>query len=158
MRRDGSLVLGPEEFSSTVRDGAADHQVNSIKVIEDAAAGKITRVTPALGAVDRLPVPYESGHLGGPLPPSTFVSGHDHGATLIVDAVQKGVTAVPQLAAGHEGLLANGAGGNWLTATVHVGDRLSLDQHLTGNRNLTGLISGATMLVRNGKAYSGCGW
>jgi exopolysaccharide biosynthesis protein len=150
VRSDGSVVLGPEEFTSTVSDGGATHAVNSINVIEDAAAGKITRITPNLGAVDTLPVPYEPGQLGGPLPPSTLVIGHDAGGKLVVDTVQASATAVPQLKSGQDGLLADGDGGNWLAATVKPGDKLTLAQN---NLGLTGLISGATMLIRDGKAY-----
>lgn len=153
VRRDGSLELGPQDFSSTVGDGSKTHPVNSIDVIEDAAVGQITRVTPDLGAVDTLPVPYEPGQLGGQLPASTLVTGHDSGSALVVDAVQTGATSVPQLAAGHEGLLASGDGSRWLRATVHVGDRLRLPQRTTPDNSLTGLISGATLLVRHGRAY-----
>jgi hypothetical protein len=54
------------------------------------------------------------------------------------------------LKSGQDGLLADGDGGNWLSTTIKPGDKLTIIQN---NLGLTGLICGATMLIRDGKAY-----
>ena len=139
VRADGSMVIGPETYAGTVTDGSAGSPLASVNVVNDVPTGGITRVTPALGA---------TGALAGP---AVLVTGHPVAGGLVVDAVRNGVTSVP---AGTEGLLGGGAGGRWLADTVHVGDTLTTTEHLSPDDQPRQLVSGATMLVRDGAAYT----
>ncbi|HVV22461.1 MAG TPA: phosphodiester glycosidase family protein [Pseudonocardiaceae bacterium] len=142
VRPDGSMVIGPETYSGTVTDGTASTPLTSVNVVNDVATGGITRVTPALGAASGLSVA------------SVLVSGHQVANGFTVDSVRTGLKAVPALAAGTEGLLGGGAGGTWLTTNVHVGDTLSISEKITPDNHPQQLISGATMLVRDGAVYT----
>ena len=137
VRPDGSMVIGPQSYQGTVADGAATHAVTSVNTVTDVAAGGVSKLTPDLGGPTAIPA-------------ATLVIGHADGGTLTVDAVTNGVTSIPRLAAGQEGLAGAGAGGQWLSATVHAGDRLTLAEQTPG---LTAMVSGATVLVKDGKAY-----
>jgi exopolysaccharide biosynthesis protein len=137
VRADGSMVIGPQAYSGTVTDGSATHAVTSVNTVTDIAAGGVDKVTPDLGG----PTTVAS---------STLVVGHATGDTLTVDSVTPGVTSIPKLAAGQQGLAGAGAGGQWLSSTVHAGDTLKLSEKTP---DLTEMISGATVLVKDGKAY-----
>lgn len=139
VRADGSMVIGPQTYHGTVTDGTANSPLASVNVVNDVAAGGITRVTPALGA---------TGTLAGP---AVLVTGHLTGNGLVVDAVQAGVTSVP---AGTTGFLGGGAGGQWLTSTVHAGDTLTVSERISPDNQPRQLLSGATMLVRDGAVYN----
>lgn len=133
VRADGSMVIGQETYSGTLTDGAASAPLASVNVINDVATGGITRVTPALGAAT-LPAP------------AVLVTAHAVGATYVVDTVQSGVTSVP---AGTTGFL----GGQWLTTNVHTGDALTVSERISPDNQPRELLSGATMLVRDGAVY-----
>ncbi|HEX9338401.1 MAG TPA: hypothetical protein VF892_21065, partial [Pseudonocardiaceae bacterium] len=112
VRADGSMAIGPQDYTGTVTDGSASSPLASVNVVNDVAAGAITRITPALGATGTLAAP------------AALVAGHSiNGGGLVVDSVRTGVTSVP---AGTTGLLGGGGGGQWLAATVRVGDTLSV--------------------------------
>lgn len=138
VRADGSMVIGPQSFTGTVTDGPAGTPLASVNVVNDAAAGQITQVTPALGA---------TGPLAGP---ATLVTGRLVGANLVVDSVSPTATSVP---AGTEGLLASGAGGAWLTTNIHPGDTVTVTGKV-GDGGVRQLLSGATELVRDGAVYA----
>ncbi|HEY4022236.1 MAG TPA: phosphodiester glycosidase family protein [Pseudonocardiaceae bacterium] len=140
VKPDGSMVIGPENFTGTIADGSATHPLTSVNVVNDVPNG-ITEVTSALGA---------TGNLTGP---ATLVLGHAVGANLVVDSVQT-VTSVPALTAPAEGLLGAGASGAWLASTVHAGDTLALSRQIGPDNDLTQLLSGATELVKNGQPYT----
>jgi exopolysaccharide biosynthesis protein len=139
VKPDGSMVMGPETFSGTITDGAASRALTSLNTVADVASGGITEVTPDLGETS--------------VPASTLVVGHTAGAGLVVDSVQPNVTTVPRLAAGQLGLLGAGAGGQWLTANVHGGDPVGVSSKLSPDNDLTQMISGVDILVKDGKAY-----
>ncbi len=136
----GTMVIGQENFTGTITDGAATHPLTSINVVNDVPNG-ITELTPALGA---------TGNLTGP---ATLVLGHSDGANLVVDSVRT-VTSVPTLTAPAEALLGAGAPGAWLSSTVHAGDTLGLSSEIGPDNNLTQLLSGATELVKDGQPYT----
>lgn len=142
IRADGSMVLGPQEFTGTITDGAAVQSLASVNVVNDVAAGAITEVTPALGAASGLAA-------------STLVTGHQSAPdTLVVDSVQTGVTGVAALAPGQLALLGGGAGGQWLATTVHDGETIRLAAKIAPDPDLRQLISGSTMLVKDGKVFT----
>ncbi|MCU1679593.1 MAG: Ig domain protein group 2 domain protein [Amycolatopsis sp.] len=142
VRADGSMVLGPQGFTGTIADGTSTHALASVNVVNDIVAGGITEVTPDLGGATGLAA-------------STLVSGHrGSGSTLLVDAVQPGVTSVPTLDADGLALLGGGEGGQWLASSVHVGDTLSVSGKVGPDNDLEQLISGSTMLVKDGQAYA----
>jgi exopolysaccharide biosynthesis protein len=137
VRRDGSMVIGPQTYAGTVADGTATHAITSVNTVTDVAAGGISHLTPDLGG----PTAVAS---------STLVVGHGDGGTLTVDTVSIGVTSVPKLAAGAQALAGAGAGGQWLSANVHPGDTVKLTEQTP---DLAEMVSGATVLVKDGKAY-----
>jgi exopolysaccharide biosynthesis protein len=141
VKPDGSLVMGPENFTGTITDGTATHALASVNTVNDLATGGITEVTPYLGA--------SSG-----LTPATLVLGHTAAdGSLTVDSVRTGATSVEQLAKDQVGLLGAGAGGQWLAGTVHAGDTVRLQSRLSPDDDLTQLISGVDMLVKDGQLY-----
>lgn len=140
IKPDGSMVIGPENFTGTITDGTAAHPLTSINVVNDVPNG-ITELTSALGA---------TGNLTGP---ATLVLGHPSGTNLVVDSMRT-VTSVPALTAPTEGLLGAGAPGAWLSNTVHPGDTLNLADRIGPDQNLTQLLSGATELVKDGRPYT----
>lgn len=138
VRADGSMVIGPESYQGTITDGTASTTLTSVNVVDDTATGGITRVTPALGA---------SGALSGP---AVLVTGTRTAAGFVVTAVTDGVQSVPAMADGTEGLLGGGAGGQWLATHVQVGDTIGISEHISPDDQPRQLISGATMLVKDG--------
>jgi len=138
VRADGSMVIGPETYTGTVTDGTASSPLASVNVVNDVAAGGITRVTPALGA---------TGALAGP---AVLVTGHVSGNGLVVDGIQDGATSVP---AGTTGFLGGGIGGVWLKSTVHTGDVLTVREKTMPDNRPRQLLSGATMLVKDGAVF-----
>ncbi|GAA4499149.1 phosphodiester glycosidase family protein [Actinoallomurus oryzae] len=137
VRPDGSMVIGPQSYTGTVADGAATHAITSVNTVTDIGKGGVGKVTPDLGGPTAVAA-------------STFVLGHADGDTLTVDSVTPGATSIPRLTAGQEGLAGAGAGGQWLSANVHPGDTLKLSEKTP---DLKEMISGATVLIKDGKAY-----
>lgn len=141
IRPDGSLVMGPETFTGSITDGPDSHPLASVNVVNDEAAGGITEITPAMGAATGLTA-------------GTLALGHTTAAGLVIDSVGTGRTALPALTADQLGLFGAGAGGGWLGGTVHPGDTLTITRQISPDNNLRQLISGATMLVRDGQVYN----
>lgn len=141
VRPDGSMVIGPQEFTGTVTDGAATHALNSINWTNDAIAGAITEVTSDLGGPTALSKA------------STLVLGSSSGSTLTVTSVAT-VASLPALTTGTTGLLAAGAGGSWLSANVHVGDTVAIGSHISPDDNLQSLVTGAVQIVKDGAVYT----
>lgn len=141
IKPDGTMVMGAENFTGTITDGSASRPLTSVNVVNDLATGGITEVTPDLGP--------SSG-----LTASTLVIGREGpNGSFTVDSVTPGATSVAQLAENQVGLMGAGAGGQWLSDTVHPGDTVSLASKLSPDNDLTQLVSGATMLVKDGKVY-----
>lgn len=142
IKPDGTMVMGQENFSGTVTDGAQSFPLTSVNTTSDEATGKITELTPSLGAA--------SGLTAG-----TLVLGQSTAdGSLTVSSVQTGATSVPQLPQGELGLMANGAGGQWLSGGVHVGDTVRLTSQISPDNDLTQLVGGVTMLVKDGQVYN----
>ncbi|MBM9510354.1 phosphodiester glycosidase family protein [Actinacidiphila acididurans] len=139
VKPDGTMVMGPETFSGTITDGTATHPLTSLNTVGDVASGGITEITPDLGSTSAAA--------------STLVLGHTADGGFVVDSVQANVTTVPKLPAGRLGLLGAGAGGQWLTADVHTGDTVGIASKLSPDNDLTQMISGVDILVKDGKAY-----
>ncbi|MYS19512.1 MULTISPECIES: phosphodiester glycosidase family protein [unclassified Streptomyces] len=142
IRPDGTMVMGPQTFTGTVTDGTATRPLTSVNTVDDVAAGGVTEVTPDLGATPGL-----TG--------ATLALGHSTAAgSFTVDSVRTGVTSVDRLTDGQLGLLGGGAGGQWLTGTLHVGDTVRLATALSPDNDLEQLVSGVTTLVKDGKVYN----
>lgn len=141
IRPDGTMVMGPETFSGTITDGAASYALTSVNTVNDVAAGGITEVTSDLGVTPGLTA-------------GTLVLGHKTSdGAFVVDSVQTGATSVGQLSTDQVGLLGGGAGGQWLSATLHTGDTVSLAGRLSPDNDLTQMVSGVDTLVENGAVY-----
>ncbi|MEU3986166.1 phosphodiester glycosidase family protein [Streptomyces sp. NPDC026672] len=141
VKRDGTVVMGPQTFSGTITAGSATHALTSLNTVDDVASGGITEVTPDLGETPGLSTP------------ATLVLGHVAGTGFVVDDIRTGVTTVPRLTAGRLGLLGAGAGGQWLSDTLHTGDQVGVASRLSPDNDLTQLISGVDTLVKDGKVY-----
>lgn len=142
IKPDGTMVMGPENFTGTIKDGKAGHALNSVNTVDDVTTGGITEVTPDLGATPGLTA-------------GTLVVGHsDSGKSFTVDSVQTGVTSVNKLAKGQLGLLGGGDGGTWLAGTLHQGDTVKLTSAIAPDNDLQQLVSGVGMLVKDGKIYN----
>jgi exopolysaccharide biosynthesis protein len=142
VKPDGTMVIGRQTFSGTITVGSQSHPLDSVNVVNDLATGGITQVTPYLGA--------SSG-----LPAATLVLGHaGAGDSFVVDSVKTDVTSVGVLPKDQVGLLGAGAGGTWLAGAVHTGDSVTLTKKIAPDDDLTQLVSGATMLVKDGQAYT----
>lgn len=141
--KDGTSAIRDEEFSGTISDGSATHALYSVNWTSDATAGQITEVTPRLGG----PTTLSSKPV--------FVSGtsSDGGATLTVDSVGA-IKSLPALANGHYGLLAAGAGGTWLSSSIHVGDTVTLASSISPDNNIQELIQGPGQPLIKGGAIT----
>jgi exopolysaccharide biosynthesis protein len=144
---DGTMKIGQENFSGTVTDAAASEPLSSVNIPADAAAGKVTEITAALASsAQKL--------TSAATVVSAAVTGTAGSRTLTVTGVQTGVTTLPVPAAGTEDLLGGGAGGNWLSANVHVGDTVGVGYQLSPDNNVTQLVTAATQLIKDGQAYT----
>ncbi|MGW5568530.1 phosphodiester glycosidase family protein [Streptomyces tendae] len=141
VKPDGTLVAGPQTFSGTITAGSAGHTLTSVNTVNDVASGGITEVTPDLGETPGL------------AKASTLVTGHRTGGGFVVDEVRTGLTTVPRLPAGQDGLLGASEGGQWLVDTLHPGDSVGIGRKLSPDNDVTELISGVDILVKDGKVY-----
>ena len=143
---DGTMKIGQENFSGTITDGSATEPLTSVNIPADAAAGKITEITPVL-----------AGSAQSLTAAATLVSGTLSGTggsqELTVTGVQTGVKSLPVPATGTAGLLGSGAGGTWLADNVHVGDTVAVSEGF-GSDDVSQLITAATQLVKDGQAYT----
>lgn len=135
---DGKVHVGEVDFSGSIRDHGKTAALTSVNTVGDAAAGGITEVTPSLGAAARVPA-------------GTLVIGERTGPTLRVTDVRTSVTSIPALNSGQEALFGSGAGGAWL-ASVRRSDGVRVTAKLSVGHP-SALISGATVLVRDGALY-----
>jgi exopolysaccharide biosynthesis protein len=145
VRSDGSASIGPQTFAGQITDDEQSTPLASVNVVDDAAAGRITEITSTMGATGTLATAATlvTGHLSGPDDPDDFV----------VDSVTPSAKSVPALPATKTALLGGGAGGTWLTGTVHPGDTVAVTGQISPDASPQALISGATMLVKGGAVY-----
>ena len=138
VERDGRVRIGRVDFRGTVRDATAATAVTSRNTVTDAAAGGISQLTPDLGATT--------------VTAGTLVIGRRSAGRLVVQEVRTSVTSVPALGPGQQALLGSGRGGTWLQQHVQRGEKLAVTASTTVPA-ATALISGATVLVRQGRVY-----
>jgi exopolysaccharide biosynthesis protein len=141
VRPDGSATIGPETYAGRITDDETSTPLASVNVVDDAAAGRITEITTTMGATGVLSAP------------ATLVTGHLSGDDVVVDSVTPSAKSVPALPATKTALLGGGAGGTWLTDTVHAGDTVTITGRISPDASPQSLISGATMLVKRGAVY-----
>ncbi|BBB02156.1 hypothetical protein RVR_9898 [Actinacidiphila reveromycinica] len=141
VRRDGTIGIGTETYSGTLTDrtSAASTPLTGVNAVDDLGAGALLRVTSDLGPTS--------------VAASTAVTGHldADGTTLTVDAVRAGVTGLPQLADDQEDLVGSGSYGDWLSAHVHAGDRITTADTLGPDSDVVQALSGGAILVKDGE-------
>ncbi len=141
VHHDGTIGIGTETYTGTVTDldDSASTPLTGVNAVDDLGAGALLRVTADLG-----PTAIAS---------STVVSGHlaADGTTLTVDTVSGGVTDLPQLGQDAQDLVGSAAYGDWLTAHVHPGDRLSTAESLGPDSDVVQALSGGAILVKDGQ-------
>ncbi|WP_041540370.1 phosphodiester glycosidase family protein [Catenulispora acidiphila] len=140
VRADGSIGMGAEAYSGTATDGAASHPITSVNTVADLSANGLVRITPDLGD-------------SGKIPASVVATGHRDPAdasVLIIDAVTPNVTDITQVPAGTEDLVGSGTAGQWLTATAHPGDRVTIAESISPDNAPRQALSGGAILVQNG--------
>ncbi|WP_323746223.1 phosphodiester glycosidase family protein [Catenulispora pinisilvae] len=138
VRHDGTIGIGTETYTGTLTDGAASTAITSVNAVNSLSGNAIVRVTPDLGTPS-------------PIPASTVVAGHLDGTTLVVDSVTAGVTSLPQLAKGTEDLVGSGAQAQWLSQSVHTGDRVAVSEKIGPDPDVVQGLSGGAILVQNGQ-------
>ncbi|HEX3515001.1 MAG TPA: phosphodiester glycosidase family protein, partial [Trebonia sp.] len=134
----GQIEMATETFSGTVDDtttGASDPLVALNRIDQTG----LTEVTPYLGAVS----------IGA----STIAAGTVGNGVLTITSVKTSQTALPQLTAGQEDLIARRgtAGSTWLQS-VHPGDTLTTSDSLApyGIDQVKTAVSGGAYLAQNG--------
>ncbi|MCS5720155.1 phosphodiester glycosidase family protein [Herbiconiux sp. CPCC 205763] len=128
---DGTSAIRDEEFSGTIAVGGRTHPLFSINWTGDASGDQITEITPRLGSPTDLPA--------NPV----FAQGttNDGGASITVTSIAP-VASLPALAGGTAGLLASAAGGEWLSANVHVGDTVTVSHAIAPDNDIEQLLQG----------------
>jgi exopolysaccharide biosynthesis protein len=145
---NGTMSIGPENFSGTITDGSASDPLTSVNIPSDAAAGKITEITPALAAS------AQSLSAAATVVTGTVAGAPGGAQTLTVTAVQTGVKSLTIPAAGMADLVGSGAGGTWLSGDLNVGDQVSIGAGFSPDSGVRQLITGATQLIKDGQAYT----
>lgn len=143
--KDGTSAIRDEEFAGTINNGTDSHPLYSINWTGDATGDQITEVTPRLGG----PTDVSKLH-------PVFVEGSskDGGQNITVKSIGP-ITSLPALGKNTAGLLASAAGAQWLTATVHVGDKLKISHSIAPNNDIQQLLQGPGQeLVKDGRITS----
>lgn len=139
VRQDGTIAIHQETYTGSIADGVATHTITSVNTVNDLNNGGLVRVTPFLGDTS--------------IPDSTIVSGHRDPAdptSLIVDHIDTNVTSLPTLPRGTEDIVGAASSGKWLQDTVHLGDRLTVTEHISPDDNLAQALGGGAYLVQDG--------
>ena len=144
---DGSMTIGEEDFSGTITSGSASHPLTSINNLADAEGGGITEATPALATT------AQSLTRKGTVVTAT-VSGSASNETLTVTDMQIGVATLPVPAAGTVELYGTIGGADWLKANVAVGDTVGIADGLSPNPDLTQMVSGGSVIIKDGAAFT----
>src|SRR5713101_9137388 len=137
----GRLTIRAESFSGRVVDGGASHTLFSVNHYSEIYNGRLLLFTPVLGR----PV-----YVGG-----------DPVALLQPLAGSPGVFKVRSIRyrtwlsvlAGQEALLGSGNAGYWLANTLHIGDRISITEHLFPDAHPFQAVGGGSQLVKDGALY-----
>ncbi len=137
----GRLTIRAESFSGRVVDGGASHTLFSVNHYSEIYNGRLLLFTPVLGR----PV-----YVGG-----------DPVALLQPLAGSPGVFKVRSIRyrtwlsvlAGQEALLGSGYAGYWLASTLHIGDRISITEHIFPDAHPFQAVGGGSQLVKDGALY-----
>jgi exopolysaccharide biosynthesis protein len=140
--RDRRLTMAHESFSGTVADGAASHALSSVNVLNDLRGGGLVLASADLGATIPLNVSDATIAFLRPGPAGRFS----------VTSVVAGTVALPLLE-DQVALVGGGASAAWLTARVHAGDELTIDQRTSPDDGLAQAVGGGPILVRNGALF-----
>ena len=140
----GRLTIGPESFSGSVIDGAANHTLYSVNHYSEVDNGRLLLFTPALGA------PVYVG--GDPVALIQHVAGSPD--TFIVRSVKYGMTWLPALS-GQDALLGSGYAGYWLANAIHQGDHIRVTAQISPDAHPFQAIGGGPMLLKDGAFYYG---
>ncbi|GAA2015865.1 phosphodiester glycosidase family protein [Catenulispora yoronensis] len=140
VRHDGTIGIGTESYAGTVTDGSASAPLTSVNAPDALSGNALVRVTPDLGTPS-------------PIPASTVAAGHldKDGTTLLVESVTPNVTDLAQLPSGGEELVGSGTQAQWLTQSVHAGDRVAVSEKLSPDTDVVQALSGGAVLVQNGQ-------
>jgi uncharacterized protein YjdB len=134
----GQMEMATETFSGTV-DDTTTGATNPLVALNRIDQTGLTAVTPYLGAVT----------IGA----STIVAGTVSGGVLTITSVKTSQTALPQLAAGQEDLIARRgtADSTWLQK-MHAGDAVTVSDSLAPYSigQITSAVSGGAYLDQNG--------
>jgi exopolysaccharide biosynthesis protein len=154
---NGTMTIGQENFTGTITDGTASTTLASINTPAATDNGGqaggtttngITEVTPALAASAQ---PLSTA--------ATIVTGTATGTPggaqmLTVAGVQTSVKTLAIPVAGSIELAGDGAGATWLSSNVKVGDTITIAAGFSPDANVTQMISGPTVLIKDGQAYT----
>ena len=136
--KDGQVKMVTETFSGTATDGTSSQAVSGVN--RPGQSG-LDVMTSFLGTTS--------------IPSSVVASGTEEAGSnlqLKMDSVTSGMTALPQLGAGQEDLVApaGSAAAAWLSGSIHPGDVVTLKESLAPYNDVQTAVSGGAQLVKNG--------
>lgn len=139
----GRLTIGPESFSGNVTDGAANYPLYSLNHYSEINNGRLVLFTHALGKPD---------YIGGdPVAIIQPVAGS--ASTFTVRSVSSGIDRLPVLSGQQYALVGSGSAGYWLSSTLHKGDRISINEKIYPDADLSQALGGGPQLVKDGALY-----
>ncbi len=136
----GLSTISIPSYSSRVIAGGVSHVLNSVNIYRDAIKGNLVFITPVLGAA--ISVKNDTVAVLQPV-----------ANTPEVFTVQSVKTNGTNLASNHYALVAGGNAGKWLASNLHIGTRLTLDEHIFPDNSLVQAIGGGPQIVKNGTLY-----
>jgi hypothetical protein len=138
--RDGRAGIGAAPFTGTITASTGrTHSLYSLNTPSNAVNGSITLITPAYARAD--------------VTGCTVAYGHTEGATYLVDLVTVANRRLATVAPAHWVLAGCGASGAWLARQLHPLDQIGLVYGFS-TASLQTLVSGGSVLLRNGKRYA----
>jgi len=136
------FTIAHQTLVATVTDGKASYRLSSINHLVELGEGKLGLITPAIGA--SVPVWGDVVVMLQPIrgKPNQFD----------VRSVQPSGQILPALS-GQYALVGRYAGGAWMMAHLHKGDRLSVNARISPDHHLIQALGGGPILVKDGAFY-----
>ena len=138
----GKLNIADENFAGTVTDGSSSYALSTINRYGDTKGDHLAFFTPDLGSSLTL-----SGNTVALL---TAVNGTND--TYSVQSIQTSSNSLPALS-GEDALVGSGSAANWLSSSVHTGDKITLSEQISPDNNLANAVGGGAILVKDGAYF-----
>lgn len=146
VRKDGSVVYGPQDFSGSlsVERTSETRELTSVNTLDDAADEGITALTPRLSDVDE-------SWFGGT---HMVALGHseDGGETVTIDEVGP----LDSLEGSHYGFVGgdeSSKSGAWIAENLEEGDTVSVEAEVSPDDDIAQLIQGPGRILADGEVF-----